>query len=235
MDTDRCIFISGSSRGLGLQLAQEYVKSGYLVIGCSRGGSSFEHENYVHYELDIVCDDDVKAVFADIRKNKFNPQILVNNAGIEVSSLLATTKIDDAQAVINTNLMGAFLISREMIKIMQRNGFGRIVNLSSICVSLGTVGASIYNASKAGVEAMGYSLANECKSFDITLNTLGLSYVENTGMVDAQPNSIISSSQQSLLKPSFLQVEEVIRAIDFFAAPESKNITGQVIYFGGVR
>lgn len=235
MDTDRCIFISGSSRGLGLQLAKEYVKLGYLVIGCSRGGSNFEHDKYVHYELDIVRDEDVKAVFSDIRKNKFNPQILVNNAGIEISSLLATTKIDDAQAVINTNLMGAFLISREMIKIMQRNGFGRIVNLSSICVSLGTVGASIYNASKAGVEAMGYSLANECKSFDITLNTLGLSYVENTGMSDSQSNAIISSSQQLLLKPSFLKVEEVMRAIDFFAAPESRNITGQVIYFGGVR
>ena len=235
MHTSKCIFISGSSRGLGLQLAEEYVKLGYLVIGCSRGNSSFKHDKYVHYEVDIVHDKDVMEVFSDIRKKKFNPQNLINNAGIELSSLLSMTKVDDAQAVINTNLMGTFLVSREMIKIMQRSGFGRIVNLSSICVSLGTVGASIYNASKAGLEAMGYSLANECKSFDITLNTLGLSYVEKTGMSDARSNAVISNSQQQLLKPSFLQVDEVVKAINFFAAPESKNITGQTIYFGGVR
>lgn len=235
MSLRECIFISGTSRGLGLELVKEYVNKGCTVIGCSRGESTFNHQMYHHYKCDITDEEDVKAIFHDIRTRKLNPKILVNNAGIELSSILATTQINEANKVLKTNLLGSLLISKEMIKLMQRNGFGRIINFSSICVSLGNVGSSIYSASKAGVEAMAYSLANECKSFDITVNTLGLSYVKNTGMSDSQSGKVIASLQSHLFKPEFLRVSEIVKAIDFFGAPEAKNITGQTIYFGGVR
>ena len=230
-----CIFITGTSRGLGLQLAKEYIDLGYTVIGCSRGDSAFSHERYQHYQCDITDEENVKAVFADIRIKKLNPEILVNNASIDLMSIFAATKIDDANRVLKTNVLGTLLISKEMIKIMQRNGFGRVINFSSVCVSLGSVGSSIYSCSKAGVEAMAYSLANECKSFDITVNTLGISYVEDTGMYDAKSEKVLASLQSQLLKPDFLRVGEIVKAIDFLGAPEAKNITGQTIYFGGLR
>ncbi len=235
MPLRECIFISGTSRGLGLQLAKEYVNLGCTVIGCSRGESAFNHDMYHHYKCDITDEENVKAIFSDIRTRKLNPKILINNASIDLMSIFAVTKIDDANRVLKTNLLGSLLISREMIKLMQRNGFGRIINFSSICVSLGSVGSAIYSASKAGVEAMAYSLANECKSFDITVNTLGISYVENTGMYDAKSEKVIASLKGQLFKPDFLKVIEIVKAIDFLGAPEAKNITGQTIYFGGVR
>ena len=235
MDSVKCIFISGSSRGLGRQLVIEYIKLGFTVIGCSRGPATFTHDQYFHYQMDIANDTDVKLTFSDIRSKKLIPKIFVNNAAIEISAIMALTKLKDAEFVVNINLLGSFLMLKEAVKLMQRNSYGRIINLSSICVPLGTPGAAIYNASKAGMEALGFTLANECKAFDITVNTLGLSFVEDTGMTNARSDTTVSYAQKRMLKPSFLKITEIVNAINFFGAPEAKNITGQTLFFGGIR
>lgn len=235
MNKKNCILVTGSSRGLGAQLVGEYIKLGYTVIGCSRTKADLDHDLYHHYLLDIANEKAVLEMFSDIKEKKLKPSILINNAGLEQKSLFSYTSYDEAKKIINVNLLGAFLITRETLKIMQRNSFGRIINIGSICVPLGTVGASIYNATKSGLESMGNTISSECKAFDITVNTLGLSFVENTGMVRSQSESTIEKSSKLMLKPSFLNVNEIIHAVDFFASPESKNITAQTIYFGGLR
>ena len=117
---------------------------------------------------------------------------------------------------------------------MQRQRYGRIVNFSSINVPLGSVGSALYNASKAGVEAMARALTRECGNVDITINTLGLSLVANSGMLDSLSPKALAAKQEALLKPKVLEVEEIMHAINFFASPLARNISCQTVYFGGV-
>jgi 3-oxoacyl-[acyl-carrier protein] reductase len=174
-------------------------------------------------------------MFASIRQAKLVPRLLINNAALSQKSLAAFTNAQSAQELLGVNLFGAFLVSKEAIRVMQRHRFGRIVNLTSINVPLASVGSSLYNASKAGLDALGHSLAAECKNYDITVNSLGLSMVAHTGMAVALDAAAIEVKCAPLLKPKLLETAEIVAAINFFAASESKNITGQQLYFGGVR
>jgi 3-oxoacyl-[acyl-carrier protein] reductase len=235
MSNNSCVMITGSSRGLGLALATAYLAAGNQVLGCSRGASAIEHANYRHYSVDVSDELSITNMFDDMRVRKLVPRLLINNAALAQMKLTTFTSTQLASDILHANLLGTFLICREMLKLMQRHRFGRIVNLSSISVPLATVGNSLYNATKAGLDAMGHSLANECKAYDITVNCIGLSHVANTGMADALNQAAIDALQVLLMKPKLLDTSEIVAAIDFFASPHARNITGQVLYFGGVR
>jgi 3-oxoacyl-[acyl-carrier protein] reductase len=230
-----CVFITGTSRGLGEALAQAYLEAGNRVIGCSRGGATFFHPNYLHYIADVSDELSVKKMFTAIREAKLIPRLLVNNAALAQKSLAVFTSALTAKEILEVNLYGTFLICRETLKIMQRHRYGRIVNLSSINVPLASAGSSLYNATKAGLDVMGKSLANECKGYDITVNTIGLSLLANTGMAQSLSEEAIVEKQKFLLKPNLLETTEIVAAINFFASAEAKNITGQKLYFGGIR
>lgn len=227
--------ITGTSRGLGAALAQAYLAVGERVVGCSRGAATIAHTNYRHYTVDVSDELSITRMFADMRGAKMVPRLLVNNAALGQNSLTTFTSAQSAKQILEVNLLGTFLISRETLKLMQRHRFGRIVNLSSINVPLASVGSSLYNATKAGLDAMGCSLANECKTYDITINSIGLSLVANTGMAESLNEAALAAKQAHLLKPKLLETAEILAVINFFASAEAKNITGQLLYFGGVR
>lgn len=235
MSSTSCILITGASRGLGATLAQAYLDAGEHVLGCSRGAATIAHANYQHHCVDVSDELSVAKMFAGMRETKSVPRLLVNNAALAQQSLATFTSAKAAKEIIQVNLFGTFLICRESLKLMQRHRFGRIVNLTSINVPLASVGSSLYNATKAGMDVMGLSLANECKSYDITINSIGLSLVANTGMVESLDEAAIAAKQAYLLKPKLLETAEIVAAINFFASAEARNITGQVLYFGGVR
>lgn len=235
MKNTPCILITGTSKGLGFALAQAYLESGDVVIGCSRGDSMISHASYHHHAIDVSNFVEVTRMFSEIREARLAPRLLINNAALSQKSLATFTDAHSAKELINTNLLGAFLISKEAIRLMQRHRFGRIVNLTSINVPLASVGSSLYNASKAGLDALGHTLAAECKNYDITVNSLGLSLVAHTGMVDSLELAAIKAKCAPLIKPQLLEIAEIVAAINFFAASEAKNITGQQLYFGGVR
>lgn len=235
MSSKPCILITGTSRGLGAALAQSYLAAGEVVVGCSRGESTLVHENYYHYGMDISDEQSIVAMFSGIREAQLVPRLVVNNAAVGQTSLATFTSAKTARDILDVNLFGTFLICREALKLMQRHRFGRIVNLSSINVPLASQGSALYNGTKAGLDAMGHSLANECKAYDITINSIGLSLVANTGMVESLTDAALSAKQLHLLKPQLLEVSEVVATINFLASAEAKNITGQLLYFGGVR
>lgn len=235
MKNTPCILITGTSKGLGQALAQTYLESGEYVIGCSRGASTIRHANYHHHVIDVSNEEDVTRMFTDMREAKLVPRLLINNAALAQKSLATFTDARSARELLNINLIGAFLVSKEAIRLMQRHRFGRIVNLTSINVPLASVGSSLYNASKAGLDALGHSLAVECKNYDITVNSLGLSLVAHTGMVNSLDVTAIDAKCAPLPKPKMLDTAEIVAAINFFASDEAKNITGQQLYFGGVR
>lgn len=228
------VLITGTSRGLGKALAERFLNSGLAVFGCSRQASVIDHAAYKHFVVDVGDASSVVSMIKQIAVFKVPVNLLINNAGISQASLGILTRTDSAQDILRTNLLGNFLVSRETLKLMQRQRYGRIVNFSSINVPLGSVGSALYNASKAGVEAMAKALTRECGNADITINTLGLSLVANSGMLESLSAKALASKQESLLKPKVLEVEEVMHAINFFASPLARNISCQTVYFGGI-
>lgn len=229
----KSLLITGTSRGLGKLLAEEYLKEGNLVFGCSRSTSSISHDFYHHFEIDIGNEDDIVSMFKQISSFKIRLDLVINNAGQTQSSLGIITGAKKAREIIETNLLGTFLVTREALKLMQHQRYGRIVNFSSINVPQGSVGSSIYSACKAAIESMTLTLSRESSKTDITINTIGLSLVEKSGMLDSLSAKAISEKQNLLIKPALLNVEEIMHAINFFASPSSKNICAQLIYFGG--
>lgn len=228
------VLITGTSRGLGKALAERFLHAGLVVFGCSRQASTIEHQDYRHFVVDVGDESNVVAMIKQIAAFKVPVHLLINNAGLTQSSLAVLTRSESAQEILRTNLLGNFLVSRETLKLMQRQRYGRIVNFSSINVPLGSVGSALYNASKAGVEAMAKVLTRECGNDDITINTLGLSLVANSGMLENLSLKALATKQAALLKSKVLEVEEVMHAINFFSSPLARNISCQTVYFGGV-
>ena len=233
LSSNGSLLVTGSSRGLGRLLAEAYLSMGKMVFGCSRSVSTVEHENYRHFVLDIADEASIVAMFKEISLLKIRLDLVINNAGVTQSSLGILTGAKTASHIINTNILGTFLVTREALKLMQRQSYGRIVNFSSINVPLGSIGSSLYNASKAAIESMAGTLSRENAKVDITINTIGVSLVDKTGMSDSLSPKVLAEKQRLLIKPDLIKAEEIIHAINFFASPLAKNISTQTIYFGG--
>jgi len=229
------ILITGASRSIGRALAAHYADAGHRVFGCARGASDLDHPNYTHITADITDEAAVRDVFKAVVDAGAAIDLLINNAGITQSKPALLTGSGEAADILETNLVGAFTVLRETIKHMMRAKHGRIVNISSINVPLGSVGGALYNASKAGLENLGHTLAREIGAGDITVNTIGLSLVAGSGMAGGLSEKGLAEKQAELIKPDLITTEEIAHAIDFFASREAKNITNQVVYFGGVR
>ena len=227
------VMVTGSSRGLGRAITEHFLSTGIQVIGCSRQPSDLSHPNYKHFCLDVSKEIDVKNMFKEAASWGAPIGLLINNAGISQNSLGIFTSGQVAADILEANLLGNFFVTREALKVMQRKNFGRVINFSSINIPLQSVGSALYNASKAGLDAMSKVLVRECGKADITINTLGLSLVENSGMLDGLTPKAIAEKQQALAKPETLTLPEIIHAIEFLFSPLAKNITGQTIYFGG--
>lgn len=229
------LLITGASRGLGRALAEIYAHAGHRVFGCARGDSDFVHENYRHFIADITDEAAVRGQFKEIVAADGRVDVLVNNAGLALSRPAMLTTTPEAEELLRTNVLGAFSVMRETIKHMKRTRRGRIVNMSSINVPLGSYGGAIYNASKAALENLAHTLSREVAGDDITINTLGLSLVTDTGMTDELDEKALKEKQAGLIKPGRIEVSEITHAIDFLISEQARHITNQIIYFGGVR
>ena len=234
LDTKSAMLVTGSNRGLGKLLAEKYLSKGITVFGCSRSSSSISHPNYRHFLVDISDESSIVSMFKEISGTKIKLGVIINNAGIAQSSLGILTSAKVAREIVDTNFLGTFLVTREALKLMQRQNYGRIINFSSINVPQGSVGSSIYSACKAAVETMALPISRESGKFDITINTIGLSLVNGSGMLESLSPKTLASKQSMLIKPTLLSVEEIINAIDFFVSPLSCNISAQTLYFGGI-
>src|ERR1051325_195631 len=229
----RVLFVSGSSKGIGRYLVEYYLTKGYLVIGCSRGNSSFKHEDYRHFSVDVSHEIKVKEMFAELHRDYGRLDVLVNNAGIASMNHILLTPVETAKNILQTNFIGSFLLCREAAKVMRKRKSGRIVNLASVAVPLKLEGEAVYAASKAAVLTFTQIAAKELASFGITVNAVGPTPIQ-TDLIKAVPPEKIEKliSLQAIPRPG--KLEDVSNVIDFFIQPESDFITGQVIFLGGV-
>lgn len=231
---EQVMVITGTRKGIGRQLAEYYTGKGYRVFGCSRGPSDFDHPQYVHHCLDVVDEGAVKRLFRQVRQECGRLDYLINNAGIASMNLAQTTPVDKVRQLLDTNVVGTFLFSREAIKIMKKRRFGRIVNFSTIAVPLMLEGESIYAASKAAVVSFTEVLAQEIARDGITVNAIGPPPVD-TDLVRGVPSENLEKRVMARLAiPRFASMEEIRHTLDYFLADEAAMITGQTVYYGGV-
>jgi len=229
----RVLLVTGSSKGIGRYLVEYYLAKDYLVVGCSRGDSSFQHENYRHFSVDVSDETPVKEMFAEIHRDYGRLDVLLNNAGIASMNHILLTPVETARRILETNFIGTFLLCREAAKLMRKRKFGRIVNLASVAVPLKLEGEAVYAASKAAVLSFTQIAAKELAPFDITVNAVGPTPIP-TDLIKAVPEEKIEKLISLQTIPRAGTLADVSNVIDFFIQPESNFITGQVIFLGGV-
>jgi 3-oxoacyl-[acyl-carrier protein] reductase len=227
------ILITGSRKGIGYNLSKYYLDNGNIVIGCSRLESELVHENYSHYCLDVSDEQQVNNLFMQIRKKFGRLDILINNAGMASMNHTLLTPLSTVNKLFDTNFVGTFLFSRQAVKLMKKNNFGRIVNFSTVAVPLNVEGEAIYAASKSAIEQFTKIFAKEIASMGITANSIGPTPIE-TDLIKAVPKNKI----EELLKQQAIKrlgdFNDVINVVDFYISSNSGFITGQTIYLGGV-
>ncbi len=229
----KTMLITGARKGIGRYLCEYYSEKGFEIFGCSRGEADFYLENYHHYCLDVADEEQVREMFAAIRKSCGCLDVLVNNAGIASMNHILLTPRATVEKILNTNVVGTFLFCREAAKLMQAAGFGRIVNFATVATPLKLEGEAIYAASKAAIVSLTEILARELAPFGITVNAVGPTPVK-TDLIRSVPREKMDALLARQAIHRFGEMGDISNVIDFFIQPGSDFVTGQVLYLGGV-
>jgi 3-oxoacyl-[acyl-carrier protein] reductase len=233
--------VTGGARGIGKTIAENLAKKGVsLVIADVSVESAGETARELAslgvktsaLRLDVSKSDQVVKAFEDIVSEFGRLDILVNNAGITKDGLVLRMKEDDWDAVININLKGVFLCSKEAVKVMVKQKYGRIINIASVVAFMGNPGQANYSASKAGIVGLTKTVAREYASRGITANAVAPGFIA-TAMTDALAENVKQEMLKSIPVGKFGSVDDVANAVAFLASPESGYITGHVIHVNG--
>jgi 3-oxoacyl-[acyl-carrier protein] reductase len=232
--TDRQVMlITGTRKGIGRHLAEYYAGKGYIVEGCSRGAAGWEAEGYTHHQVDVADEKQVKAMISAIAKRHGRLDIVLNNAAIATMNHVLLTPAATANRMLEVNVTGTMLVCRDAAKVMMRRRYGRIVNFTTIVAPIALAGEAIYAASKSAVVTLTRILAFELGQWGITCNSFGATPIM-TDMIRGVPQEKIDAVVQGLAIKRLGTYEDCANVCDFFIRPESDNITGQIVYLGGI-
>jgi 3-oxoacyl-[acyl-carrier protein] reductase len=224
--------ITGTSKGVGNEVARYFLINGYSVAGCSRGESTIENDNYLHSQVDISDEKQVQSWVRTLKKKYGQVDVLVCNAGVLNSfSHLALTPGSLLTSFLDINIAGTFYVCREISKLMILQQGGSIITISSIMTLLHEPGTSVYSLSKSAITEMTKVLAREVAPMNINCNVIAPSFMvsDATNSFDAEYASIMLE-KQTIKRP--VTAKELCNIISFFSAPESRCVTGQVINMG---
>lgn len=234
------ILVTGSSRGIGAGIAKRLAAEGATVAityasnpaSAEAVRASLPGEGHLLLQLNIADEASVESAFSQISEKWGNLDGLVNNAGITKDTLLLRMKSDDFQAVIDTNLKGAFLCTRAAVKMMLKARTGSIVNITSVIGEMGNAGQANYAASKAGVVGFSKSIAQEVASRSIRVNCVAPGFIV-TDMTDALNDKAKEAILAKVPLNTLGDVDDVANATAFLLSNESKYITGHVLSVNG--
>jgi 3-oxoacyl-[acyl-carrier protein] reductase len=239
--TGQIALVTGGTRGIGHAIAEGLARKGVAVVVAGRNpdvanqvATSISSLGVTAkgMRLDVANAAEVRQVFEDIRKEFGRIDILINNAGITQDGLLMRMKEEAWDAVMNTNLKGVFLCTREAVKDMSKQRFGRIVNITSVAAFMGNPGQANYSASKAGIVGFTKTVAREYAGRNITVNAVAPGFIE-TSMTAVLPENIQEEMKKLIPLGRFGSAGDIAHAVVFLASPEAGYITGQVIHVNG--
>jgi 3-oxoacyl-[acyl-carrier protein] reductase len=239
--TDKTAIVTGAGSGIGKAIALELASRGCDVAVCGR---RLEPVQATAAEItalgrrafaasaDVSNGESVTAFVAEVLKAFGHIDILVNNAGLTRDNLLIRMSEEEWDAVLGTNLKGAFLFSKAVARPMMKQRSGAIVNISSVVGLIGNPGQCNYAASKAGLIALTQSMAKELASRNIRVNAVAPGFIVSQ-MTDAIPDDLKSAMLAQIPAGRFGQVTDIAKAVAFLAGPDASYITGQTLSVNG--
>lgn len=239
--TGKTAIVTGGSRGIGRAICIELARRGANVVFSYAGNAAAADETLKLVEAEGVAARSVKGdvTSADSAKELVEAarelggvDILVNNAGITRDKLTARMSEEDFDAVIATNLKGAFLMTKAVLRPMMRAKSGSIVNMASVVGIMGNAGQANYAASKAGLIGMTKSVAREVAAAGIRVNAVAPGYIE-TDMTAAMPEAAQQAMCSMIPAARAGKPEDVARAVAFLVSDDAAYITGQVLAVDG--
>lgn len=241
--TDRVAIITGSSRGIGLSIAEKFASHGAnLILSAHTNADDLDKiaqrlsDSYnvkIHTEIGDISD---PATSASLVKTAFSQHkqldIFVNNAGVLRDGLIGMVKPDDIDSTIAINLTGVIHSTQAAARLMSRSGGGSIINMTSIIGRVGNRGQLVYGASKAGVIGATLSAAKELAGKNIRVNAIAPGFID-TDMVRQIPAAMYKERMASIAMGRIGKTDDIANAALFLASDLSSYVTGQIIGVDG--
>ena len=234
----KTVFVTGSTRGIGLAIAHKFAQLGAnVVLNGRRAVPESLLETFSHYNGEVLAvsgdvsdEADSKRMVAEVTKILGNIDVLVNNAGITNDKLMLKMTQEDFEKVLKVNLTGAFNMTQAVLKPMSKARSGAIINISSVVGLVGNVGQANYAASKAGLIGFSKSVAREVAGRGVRVNVVAPGFIESD-MTDAIPDKLKDAMLAQIPMKRIGKPEEGAEVVAFLAKQE--YLTGQVLAIDG--
>ena len=241
MLADKVAIVTGASRGIGRSISVALAGQGVKVVASARNAEMLESlvaeikargGEAIAVVGDVAVEADANNLIEQAVATFGRVDVLVNNAGITRDGLLLRMKNDDWDAVLDTNLKGAFLCIRAAAKFMSKQRSGRIINISSVVGEMGNAGQANYCASKAGLLGLTKSVARELARRNVTVNAITPGFIV-TDMTEKMTDKTREAMTEQIPLGRLGEADDVANAVLFLASDQSSYITGQVLGING--
>jgi 3-oxoacyl-[acyl-carrier protein] reductase len=238
----RTALVTGASQGIGEAVARRLANQGARVVLAARSAgklaalaADLERRHGAGrafaLSLDLARHEQIAPRLKELPED-WAVDILVNNAGITADNLLLRMSLEQWQSVLDTNLTGAFALTKEMVRGMMRRRWGRIISISSVVGLMGNPGQANYSAAKAGLIGFSKSLARELGSRKITVNVVAPGYIE-TAMTAALGEEARGKLSGAIALERLGTVDDIAAAVVYLASEEASYVTGHVLNVSG--
>lgn len=234
---DKVALVTGGSQGLGEAISKELASLGATVIALDMKPLQYEAEHVYFYHLDVTNTQEIEAMFQHVTQTYGRIDILVNNAGITKDAMTRNMSEQDFDVVVNVNLKGVFNLVKPIGPYMEKQGFGSIINISSVVGQYGNIGQANYAATKAGVIGLTMTWAKEFarKGTPVRVNAVAPGYIM-TDILKTVPQDLLDQFAQMTMLKRLGQPIEIAKVVAFLSSDDASYITGQTISVnGGMR
>lgn len=219
------ILITGSSSGIGKVAAETLKAEGYKVF--QTGRKLLDIENYI--SINLSDPNNVNKLYNYVKENFGDIDILINNAGQYLYSPIEKTDIKETEKIFNINFLSHYYLTSLIVPYMKDNGFGRIINISSISGVVGEANASLYSSTKSAFFGFTKSLALELAQYNITVNSISPGWVETNLAENALNEEEKKETIDIIPQKRFVEPVEIANLVKYLISNEAKGLTGQNI------